>query len=84
MRFIALTSTPRGRELAEQYFGDEIVWLDYQRPGFDMSRRIGMLLEEHGSARAVFLQKHGLVTWGEAGEESYEATIEFVNSWVAR
>jgi rhamnulose-1-phosphate aldolase/alcohol dehydrogenase len=75
---IALTSTPRGRELAEHYFGDEIVWLDYQRPGFDMSRRIGMLLEEHGSARAVFLEKHGLVTWGETGQESYEATIEFV------
>ena len=25
------------------------------------------------------LQKHGLVTWGETGEESYEATIEFVS-----
>jgi rhamnulose-1-phosphate aldolase/alcohol dehydrogenase len=76
---IALTSTPRGRELAEQFFGDEIVWLDYQRPGFDMSRKIGLLLEEHPSARAVFLQKHGLVTWGETGRESYEATIEFVS-----
>jgi rhamnulose-1-phosphate aldolase/alcohol dehydrogenase len=76
---IALTSTPRGRELADQFFGDEIVWLDYQRPGFDMSRKIGSLLEEHPSARAVFLEKHGLVTWGETGHESYEATIEFVS-----
>jgi rhamnulose-1-phosphate aldolase/alcohol dehydrogenase len=76
---IALTSTPRGRDLAEQYFGDEIVWLDYQRPGFDMSRKIGLLLEEHPAARAVFLEKHGLVTWGESGQESYEATIEFVS-----
>jgi rhamnulose-1-phosphate aldolase/alcohol dehydrogenase len=76
---IALTSTPRGRELAEQAFGDEIVWLDYQRPGFDMSRRIALLLEAKPSARAVLLEKHGLVTWGETGEESYEATIEFVS-----
>jgi rhamnulose-1-phosphate aldolase/alcohol dehydrogenase len=76
---IALTSTPRGRELANRYFGDEIVWLDYQRPGFEMSRRIGMLLEEHPSARAVFLEKHGLVTWGETGQGSYDATIEFVS-----
>ena len=76
---IALTSTPRGRELAEKYFGDEIVWLDYQRPGFDMSRRIALLLERRPSARAVFLEKHGLVTWGETGRESYEATIEFVS-----
>jgi rhamnulose-1-phosphate aldolase/alcohol dehydrogenase len=76
---IALTSNPEGHRLVEQAFGDEAVWLDYQRPGFDMSRRIALLLEEHPEARAVLLEKHGLVTWGETGEESYEATIEFVS-----
>ncbi len=75
---IALTSSPDGRRLAEEAFGDEIVWLDYQRPGFDMSRRIAELLEEHPTARAVLLEKHGLVTWGETGEESYRSTIDFV------
>ncbi len=75
---IALTSSPDGRALAEAAFGDEAVWLDYQRPGFDMSRRIAELLEENPGARAVLLAKHGLVTWGETGEESYRATIEFV------
>jgi rhamnulose-1-phosphate aldolase/alcohol dehydrogenase len=76
---IALTSTPDGRRLAEEAFGDEIVWLDYQRPGFDMSRRIALLLEAQPAARAVLLEKHGLVTWGDTGEASYEATIEFVS-----
>ncbi|NUR75194.1 MAG: bifunctional rhamnulose-1-phosphate aldolase/short-chain dehydrogenase, partial [Thermoleophilia bacterium] len=76
---IALTSTPGGRRLADEAFGDEAVWLGYQRPGFDMSRRIASLLEEHPGARAVLLEKHGLVTWGDTGEESYEATIEFVS-----
>jgi rhamnulose-1-phosphate aldolase/alcohol dehydrogenase len=75
---IALTSTPRGRELAAEAFGGEAVWLPYQRPGFDMSRRIAQLLEEQPAARAVLLEKHGLVTWGETGEESYRSTIEFV------
>ena len=76
---IALTSTPNGRRLAEEAFGDEAVWLDYQRPGFDMSRRISLLLEEQPAARAVLLEKHGLVTWGDTGEESYRATLEFVS-----
>jgi rhamnulose-1-phosphate aldolase/alcohol dehydrogenase len=75
---IALTSTPRGRELVAEAFGGEAVWLPYQRPGFDMSRRIAQLLEEQPAARAVLLEKHGLVTWGETGEESYRSTIEFV------
>jgi rhamnulose-1-phosphate aldolase/alcohol dehydrogenase len=75
---IALTSTPDGRRLADEAFGEEAVWLVYQRPGFDMSRRIALLLEEQPAARAVLLEKHGLVTWGATGHESYEATIEFV------
>ncbi len=76
---IALTSSPSGRKLAEETFGEEAVWLDYQRPGFDMSRRIAELLDANPLARAVLLEKHGLVTWGESGEESYRRTIEFVS-----
>jgi rhamnulose-1-phosphate aldolase/alcohol dehydrogenase len=75
---IALTSTPGGRALADDEFGGEAVWLPYRRPGFAMSRRIAQLLQENPSARAVLLEKHGLVTWGETGEESYRTTIEFV------
>ncbi len=75
---IALTSTPNGRVLADDAFGEDAVWLDYQRPGFDMSKRIAMLLDEHPTARAVLLERHGLVTWGSTAEEAYASTIEFV------
>jgi rhamnulose-1-phosphate aldolase/alcohol dehydrogenase len=75
---IALTSTPDGHRLAEEAFGDEAIWLDYQRPGFDLSRRIALLLEENSGARAVLLERHGLVTWGDTSEESYRTTLEFV------
>src|SRR5262249_14573760 len=57
----------------------EAVWLDYQRPGFDMSRKIGLLLQAHPSARPVMLAKHGLGTRGATGEESYANTIEIVS-----
>jgi rhamnulose-1-phosphate aldolase/alcohol dehydrogenase len=75
---IAMTSSPDGRRLATDAFGEEAVWLDYQRPGFDMSKRIAELLAAAPSARAVLLEKHGLVTWGETPQESYRTTIEFV------
>ena len=73
---IALTC--RGPAFAEETFGSEAVWLEYQRPGFDMSKRIAELLDANPAARAVLLEKHGLVTWGETPEQSYRATIEFV------
>jgi rhamnulose-1-phosphate aldolase/alcohol dehydrogenase len=43
-----------------------------------MSKRIAELLDANPSARAVLLEKHGLVTWGATPQESYHATIEFV------
>jgi len=75
---IALTSSPNGRSLSDETFGDEAVWLDYQRPGFDMSKRIAELLAANPGARAVLLERHGLVTWGDTPQASYRDTIEFV------
>ena len=76
---IALTSTPDGRRLAEETFGEEAVWLDYQRPGFDMSRRIARAPATRSRQPArCLLERHGLVTWGETSEDSYRATLEFV------
>ena len=75
---IALTSSPDGRSLADAAFGDDAVWLDYERPGFAMSKRIAELLDANPSARAVLLERHGLVTWGSTPEEAYKSTIEFV------
>jgi rhamnulose-1-phosphate aldolase/alcohol dehydrogenase len=75
---IALTSTPEGRRLAEEAFGADAVWLDYERPGFAMSKRIAELLDANPDARAVLLARHGLVTWGETSEEAYRSTLQFV------
>jgi rhamnulose-1-phosphate aldolase/alcohol dehydrogenase len=75
---IALTSCPEGRQLAREAFGREAVWVDYERPGFAMSKRIAELLEENPDARAVLLEKHGLVTWGATSEAAYRSTLEFV------
>lgn len=76
---IALTSCPQGRRLAEEAFGEEAVWLDYQRPGFAMSKRIAELLDAKPHARAVLLERHGLVTWGETSEACYRSTLDVVS-----
>jgi rhamnulose-1-phosphate aldolase/alcohol dehydrogenase len=76
---LALTSSPQGRRLAEDELGDEAVWIDYRRPGFDLAKQVGQALESNPHARGILLERHGLVTWGETGEESYRTTIELVS-----
>ncbi len=75
---ISLACTPDGRQLCQQLWGDEMVWVDYIRPGFTLSKWIGEGIRANPGAGLVVMGKHGLVTWGETGEESYRRTIEVI------
>lgn len=68
-----------GESLARECLGGEAVWIEYIRPGFTLSKQVGEAVKNNPNARFVLLAKHGLVTWGETGEESYKNTIEAVN-----
>jgi rhamnulose-1-phosphate aldolase/alcohol dehydrogenase len=74
---IALTAIPNGRELAERVFGEEALWLPWKRPGFALAKDIAVAVAEQPAVRAVLLEKHGLITWGETSDETYSSTLEF-------
>ncbi len=69
----ALTCSSRGRELAAELFGDEVLWIPYTNPGLPLARRIRDEWRE-ASARgrlpaALLLQNHGLVVAAETPHE---------------
>jgi rhamnulose-1-phosphate aldolase/alcohol dehydrogenase len=68
-----------GEELARECFGEEAVWIPYIRPGFTLSRQVGEAVKNNPNAKFILLAKHGLVTWGDTHEESYNRTIEAIN-----
>jgi rhamnose utilization protein RhaD (predicted bifunctional aldolase and dehydrogenase) len=69
-----LTNHPGSGAAVAEALGPDVAVVSYLRPGFELSKRTA----EVGGARAVVLDKHGLVTWGETHEESYGATVELV------
>jgi rhamnose utilization protein RhaD (predicted bifunctional aldolase and dehydrogenase) len=70
----ALTNHPDGRQAVAEALGGDVAYVPYIRPGFELSRQVGEL----GDARAVVLEHHGLVTWGDTHEESYQLTLDLV------
>jgi rhamnulose-1-phosphate aldolase/alcohol dehydrogenase len=74
---IALTAIPGGQELAARVFGDEALWIPWKRPGFALAKDIAVSVAERPEVRAVLLEKHGLITWGETSDEAYASTLEF-------
>ena len=72
---IALACAARGEAAAREVFGESMAWVDYIRPGFDLSKQIGLAVRDNPNASCVVMGKHGLVTWGPDGATSYANAI---------
>lgn len=77
---ISLCCAANGEELAHEIFGDRAIWIPYLRPGFSLAKKEWLAVQGHPQARALLLQNHGLVTWGETSEECYHNTIQTINT----
>jgi len=75
---ISLACTPNGKELCGELWGERMVWVDYIRPGFTLSKWIGEGIRANPKATLVVMGKHGLVTWADDCKECYDSSIETI------
>jgi rhamnose utilization protein RhaD (predicted bifunctional aldolase and dehydrogenase) len=75
---LALTNQVHGDKLVKQALGDQVVVLEYVRPGFQLAKAAAAAFEANPGRKAMVWMRHGLVTWGETARESYDAMIELV------
>ena len=75
---LALTNQRDGNEHVREALGDDVIVLDYSKPGFSLAKAAGAAFERAPKSEGMILLKHGLVTWGESARDSYEKTIALV------
>jgi rhamnulose-1-phosphate aldolase/alcohol dehydrogenase len=75
---IALCAVPDGHALAERLWGARAIWIDYERPGFALGKKIARAIAERPDAECVLMAKHGLVTWGDTAEACYASSIRTI------
>jgi rhamnulose-1-phosphate aldolase/alcohol dehydrogenase len=75
----ALLDVPDSRSILQEAYGERIGMVPYRRPGFALAKSVSQVVHEHGDIDALFLDKHGLVTWGESAEEAYLKTVQAVH-----
>jgi rhamnulose-1-phosphate aldolase/alcohol dehydrogenase len=76
---IAIAASADSRALTKQIYGDEIGWLPWIRPGFELALRLKEFADSHPQARGAVLEAHGLFTWGSTAKACYDTTIEIIN-----
>ncbi|MEK0082294.1 bifunctional rhamnulose-1-phosphate aldolase/short-chain dehydrogenase [Benzoatithermus flavus] len=75
---IAIAAAKRSRELTREVFGEEIGWLPWQRPGFDLGLKLERIARENPHYVGVVLGGHGLFTWADDARSCYETTLRII------
>lgn len=76
---LALANTRDGRRLVRRVLGEDLLWIPYIQPGFELSRRVCDAYRRRPTAHGAVLEQHGLITWGPDGRTSYRRTIACVS-----
>ena len=79
----ALAASADGERFTREIYGDEVGWLAWLRPGFELGLRLQEFIARHPQAKGVILESHGLFTWGETSKACYETTLQVINRAIA-
>jgi rhamnose utilization protein RhaD (predicted bifunctional aldolase and dehydrogenase)/NAD(P)-dependent dehydrogenase (short-subunit alcohol dehydrogenase family) len=77
---VTVMNTPSGLARVQEIYGDEVVVIPYVMPGFDLAKRCAKDFPKLVTAktRGMVLMNHGLFTFSDSPQESYENMIELV------
>lgn len=76
---IAIATAANGPELTKQVYGDDVIWTDWLRPGFELGLELQRICKEHPNAKGVILGKHGLINWANDDKECYLLSLDLID-----
>src|ERR1700756_4248292 len=79
---IALAASANGIRKLDEFnkeFGRKIVWVPWQRPGFELALMIERAVKDNPAAEGLILGGHGLFTWGMTQRDCYLNSIHTID-----
>jgi rhamnose utilization protein RhaD (predicted bifunctional aldolase and dehydrogenase)/NAD(P)-dependent dehydrogenase (short-subunit alcohol dehydrogenase family) len=79
---IALAASANGKRKLEEFnkeFGRKIVWVPWQRPGFELALMIERAVQDNPGTEGLILGGHGLFTWGMTQRDCYLNSIHTID-----
>ena len=76
---IAIAASVNGEAVGREVFGDDVPWLPWMRPGFELGLALEDLCQRYPSARGAILGQHGLINWSDDDRECYDRSLELID-----
>jgi rhamnose utilization protein RhaD (predicted bifunctional aldolase and dehydrogenase)/NAD(P)-dependent dehydrogenase (short-subunit alcohol dehydrogenase family) len=79
---IALAASANGKAKMEEFnreFNHSLVWVPWQRPGFELGLMMRQAVQENPGCDGIVLGGHGLFTWGQTQRECYLNTLTVID-----
>ncbi len=75
---ISIATASDGPALTKEVYGDDIIWTNWQRPGFELGLELERVCREHPNAKGAIMGQHGLINWANDDKECYELTLDLI------
>jgi rhamnulose-1-phosphate aldolase/alcohol dehydrogenase len=76
---IAIAASVHQERLCREIYGNDLIYVPWQRPGFDIGLLIESLIEQNPRAKGVLLGHHGMSSWSNDDRTCYETALEIVD-----
>jgi rhamnose utilization protein RhaD (predicted bifunctional aldolase and dehydrogenase)/NAD(P)-dependent dehydrogenase (short-subunit alcohol dehydrogenase family) len=79
---IALAASANGARKLEEFnkrFGRKIVWVPWQRPGFELALMLRRAVDAEPGCEGIVLGGHGLFTWGDTQQGCYVNSLKTID-----
>ena len=75
---IAIAASKDQQQLTQEVYGQEVGWVPWQRPGFDLGLVMGQVATENPQLKGLIMGQHGLINWANDDKECYELTLTLI------
>ena len=76
---IALAASVHQEKLTAEVYGEDVVYVPWQRPGFDIGLRIEAAIKANPRAKGCVLGHHGMSAWADDDRECYETSLAVID-----
>ena len=75
---ISIAASKHSKELTQEIFGDEVGWVPWLRPGFELGLMMQRVVETNPSLKGLVMGAHGLINWADDQKSCYDLTLQLI------